>query len=42
MLVWSHVRARDPLLAWLRGVIREVAQRVYGAGDMAAGEPDAG
>jgi DNA-binding transcriptional LysR family regulator len=24
-LVWSHVRAADPVLAWLRGVIREVA-----------------
>lgn len=26
-LVWSHVRASDPLLIWLRGVIREVAQK---------------
>ncbi len=26
-LVWSHVRAGDPLLAWLRGVIRDVAQQ---------------
>lgn len=24
-LAWSHVRAADPVLAWLRGVIREVA-----------------
>jgi len=28
-LVWSHVRAADPLLAWLRGVIREVAAEVH-------------
>jgi DNA-binding transcriptional LysR family regulator len=26
-LVWSHLRASDPLLAWLRGVIREVAAK---------------
>ncbi len=25
-LVWSHVRAADPVLAWLRGVIRDVAK----------------
>lgn len=25
-LVWSHLRANDPLLAWLRGVIRDIAQ----------------
>jgi DNA-binding transcriptional LysR family regulator len=24
-VVWSHVRAADPVLAWLRGVIREAA-----------------
>jgi DNA-binding transcriptional LysR family regulator len=24
--VWSHVRAADPVLAWLRGVIHEVAK----------------
>jgi len=29
-LVWSHLRASDPLLVWLRGVIREVAQNVGG------------
>lgn len=29
-LVWSHVRAADPLLAWLRGVIAEVAAEVHG------------
>ncbi len=26
-LVWSHVKMSDPLLAWLRGVIRDVAQQ---------------
>jgi hypothetical protein len=26
-LVWNHVRANDPLLTWLRGVIRDVATK---------------
>ena len=25
-VVWSHVRAADPVLAWVRTVIRDVAQ----------------
>ena len=25
-VVWSHVRAADPVLAWLRKVIREISQ----------------
>jgi DNA-binding transcriptional LysR family regulator len=25
-VVWSHVRASDPVLAWLRTVIRDVAK----------------
>jgi DNA-binding transcriptional LysR family regulator len=29
-LVWSHVRAADPVLAWLRGVIREIGQEAMG------------
>ena len=29
MLVWSHVRASDPILVWFRELLREVAQRVY-------------
>ena len=37
-LVWSHVRARDPLLAWLRALIGDVAGLAY-AGESAAGEP---
>jgi len=27
-LVWSHVRRNDPLLAWVRGVIRDAARSV--------------
>ena len=27
-LVWSHLRAKDQLLAWLRTVIRDVVQSV--------------
>lgn len=30
-LVWSHVRASDPLLAWVRSVIASVARDVHGA-----------
>jgi len=30
-LVWTQVRAADPLLAWLRRLIAEVAQEVHGA-----------
>jgi len=28
-LVWSHVRATDPILIWFRQLLREVAERVY-------------
>jgi hypothetical protein len=29
-LVWTAVRASDPLLLWFRGVVRETAQAVLG------------
>ena len=25
-VVWSHLRAADPVLAWVRGVMRDVAK----------------
>ncbi len=28
-LVWSHVRANDPILVWFRELLREVAERIY-------------
>ena len=28
-LVWSHIHATDPLLAWFRGLVRDVARQVY-------------
>jgi len=31
-LVWNHVRAADPVLAWVRGVIREEAKRAMDIG----------
>jgi DNA-binding transcriptional LysR family regulator len=31
-IVWSQVRAADPVLAWLRGVIREVAKETMDIG----------
>jgi DNA-binding transcriptional LysR family regulator len=31
-VVWSHVRAADPVLAWLRTVIREVARETMDLG----------
>lgn len=31
-IVWSHVRAADPVLAWLRSVIREVGAETMGLG----------
>jgi DNA-binding transcriptional LysR family regulator len=32
-VVWSHVRAADPVLAWLRGVIQDVARDTMDLGD---------
>jgi DNA-binding transcriptional LysR family regulator len=32
MVVWSHVRAADPVLAWVRGVIREAAKETMDLG----------
>jgi DNA-binding transcriptional LysR family regulator len=29
ILVWSHVRAHDPLLLWFRGLVAEVAQETF-------------
>ena len=31
-LVWSHIRAADPVLAWLRGVISEEGRETLGLG----------
>lgn len=31
-IVWNHVRAADPVLAWVRGVIREEAKRAMDIG----------
>jgi DNA-binding transcriptional LysR family regulator len=32
-LVWSHVRESDPLLAWFRALVRNVAKEVYASKD---------
>lgn len=32
-LVWSHVHVTDPLLAWFRGLVRDVARQVYDNND---------
>jgi DNA-binding transcriptional LysR family regulator len=34
-LVWSQVRAADPVLVWFRQLVRDVAAKVYGAGTSA-------
>jgi DNA-binding transcriptional LysR family regulator len=35
-LAWSHVRTADPVLTWFRGMVRDVAQQVYGGEDTAS------
>jgi hypothetical protein len=32
-LVWSHVRANDPILVWFRQLLRETAEHVYQGSD---------
>jgi DNA-binding transcriptional LysR family regulator len=32
-LVWSHLRATDPILIWLREVLRDTAEQVYHRAD---------
>jgi len=32
-LVWSHARANDPMLVWVRQLIRDTADQVYRSGD---------
>ena len=32
-LVWSHVRATDPILIWFRELLREVVEPVYQGSD---------
>jgi hypothetical protein len=32
--VWSEVRAADPVLAWVRGVIKDIAKDVLDIGGL--------